>query len=174
MEALARRATARSFDAARELSPQQLSNLFWAAWGINRPDGKRTAPSARNNQEIDVYALLKTGVFVYDAKDHQLRQISPEDCRALGGSQPFVRDAPVTLILVADLAKAGGAGKAGSKDWAFIDAGYISQNIYLYCAAERLATGARAYVDKTELGPKLQLRPDQLIVLAQSVGYPKP
>jgi nitroreductase len=169
MDALAKRATARAFD-SRDLSSQQLSDLLWAAWGINRPDGRRTAPSAHNNQEIDVYALLKTGVFVYVAKGHQLSRISSEDCRALGGTQSFVRDAPVTLVLVADLAKAGGGGK----DWALIDTGFISQNIYLYCASQGLATGARGSVDKAALGPRLKLRPDQVIVLAQSVGYPKP
>ncbi len=169
MDALAKRATARAFD-SKDLLPQQLSNLLWAAWGINRPDGRRTAPSARNNQEIDVYALLRSGVFVYVANGHRLSQISSEDCRALGGTQSFVKDAPVTLILVADLAKVGGAGK----DMAFIGTGFISQNIYLYCASQGLATGARASVDKAALGPKLKLRPDQLIVLAQSVGYPRP
>jgi nitroreductase len=169
MDALAKRSTARAFD-SKDLSPQQLSNLLWAAWGINRPDGRRTAPSARNFQEIDVYALLKTGVFVYVAKGHQLSRISSEDCRALGGTQSFVKDAPVTLILVADLAKVGGAGR----DMALIDTGFISQNIYLYCASQGLATGARASVDKAALGPRLKLRPDQLIVLAQSVGHPAP
>ena len=169
MDALAKRATARAFD-PRDLPPQQLSDLLWAAWGINRPDGRRTAPSAHNNQEIDVYALLKTGVFVYAARGHHLSQISSEDCRALGGTQPFVKDAPVTLVLVADLAKVGGSGK----DLAFVDAGFISQNVYLYCASQGLATGARASVDKAALSAKLRLRPDQIIVLAQSVGYPKP
>src|ERR1019366_2894921 len=85
MDALARRATARAFD-SKDLSPQQLSDLLWAAWGINRPDGRRTAPSARNKQEIDVYALLKTGVFIYVANGHRLSQISSADCRALGGT----------------------------------------------------------------------------------------
>ena len=173
LEALARRATSRAFDAARELSPQQLSNLLWATFGINRPDGRRTAPSARNLQELDVYVLLKSGVFVYAAKNHELIQLAAEDCRALGGSQPFVKDAPVTLVFVADLAKTGGGASAGSKDWVNIDTGYLSQNAYLYCASEGLATGARALVDKAALGPKLKLRPDQVIVLAQSVGYPK-
>ena len=173
MEALSKRATGRDFDASRDLSPQQLSNLLWAAWGVNRPDGRRTAPSAKNMQETDVYLLGKTGVFVYDARNHRLIRISNEDCRALGGSQAFVKDAPVTLVLVADLAKAGVGSSPGGRDWVNIDVGYISQNIYLYCASEGLATGARAYVDKAALAPKMKLRPDQLIVLAQSVGYPK-
>jgi nitroreductase len=171
MEALARRATGRSFDPGRELSRQQLSGLLWAAWGVNRPDGRRTAPSAKNMQEMDVYVLLKSGVFVYDAKGHRLARISSEDHRALGGTQSFVKDAPVTLVLVADQAKAGGAGTSGSADWVNMDAGYISQNVYLFCASEGLVTGARAYVDRAALGPKLKLRPDQAILLAQSVGY---
>ncbi len=120
MTALARRATARAFD-PRDLSSQQISDLLWAAWGVNRPDGKRTAPSAHNNREIDVYVLMKTGVFVYEAEGHSLGRISPEDRRALGGTQKFVKDAPVTLVLVADLAKVGGAGDPGRENVAFAD-----------------------------------------------------
>ena len=171
MEALSKRATGRSFDAARELSPQQLSNLLWAAWGVNRSDGRRTAPSAKNVQETDLYLLLKTGIFVYDAPRHRLARVSGEDQRPLGGTQAFVKEAPATLVLVADLAKAGVAKSPGNMDWVNMDAGYISQNIYLFCASEGLVTGARAWVDKAALGPKLKLRPDQAIVLAQSVGY---
>lgn len=171
MEALALRATSRSFD-PKELSAQQLSDLLWAAWGVNRPDGRRTAPSARNTQEIDVYVLLKQGAFRYQAKDHRLEPVAPADLRALGGIQAFVKDAPVTLILVADLARTGSGPLEQRREWACMDAGYISQNIYLYCASAGLATGARAYVDKAALGPKLTLRPDQLILLGQSVGFP--
>jgi SagB-type dehydrogenase family enzyme len=170
MEVLARRASSREFDAVRELSPQQLSNLLWATFGINRPDGRRTAPSARNAQELDVYVLLKTGVFIYDARQHQLAQLAAEDCRELAGTQPFARSAPVTLVFVADLVKAGAT--SSSRDWACIDTGYLSQNAYLYCASEGLATVARVSVDKAALGPKLKLRSAQEIVLAQSVGHP--
>jgi SagB-type dehydrogenase family enzyme len=171
MDALAKRATARAFD-PRELPRQELSNLLWAAFGINRPDGKRTAPSARNFQEADIYVLLKQGVFMFDAAKHQLAQISTEDVRALGGVQPFVKDAPVTLVLVADLAKMGSASSDDQKTYAYTDAGYISQNVYLYCASAGLATGVRAMVDRAALGPKLKLRANQLIIVAQSVGYP--
>ena len=174
MDALAKRATARAFDASRELSPKQLSSLLWAGFGINRPDGKRTAPSARNFQETDVYVLLKSGTYVYNAASNRLDLVSSEDARSLGGTQPFVKDAPVTLIFVADLAKMGKGDNAGKMNTANIDVGYISQNAYLYCASEGLATGARGSVDRTALGPKLKLRPDQAIILAQSVGYPKP
>lgn len=172
MEALALRSTARAFD-RRDLPVQQLSDLLWAAFGINRPDGKRTAPSAKNKQETDIYVLLKSGAFVYNAPAHRLDPVSPEDLRPLGGTQTFVQDAPVTLILVVDLARTGTGPGEQRRLLAHIDVGYISQNIYLYCASVGLATGARAYVDKTVLGPRLALRPEQEILLAQSVGFPK-
>jgi len=174
MDALAKRATARAFNPARELSSQQLANLLWACDGISRPDGKRTAPSAMNRQETDIYVLLKSGVYVYNAPSNRLDQVSPEDMRALGGTQAFVKDAPVTLVFVADLAKMGDGSKEGKMNTANVDVGYISQNAYLYCASEGLATGARGSVDRAALGPKLKLRPDQAIILAQSIGYPKP
>jgi nitroreductase len=173
MDALAKRSTARAFD-AKELSPQQLSSLLWAAFGINRPDGKRTAPSARNFQETDIYVLLKSGAYVYNAKSNKLDLVVAEDLRALGGTQAFVTNAPVTLVFVADLSKMGKGSDENKKEMANIDVGYISQNVYLYCASEGLVTGARMSVDKAALGPKLKLRPDQMIILAHSVGYPKP
>jgi nitroreductase len=171
MEALAKRSTARAFD-PRALSSQQLSDLLWAAFGINRPDGKRTAPSARNWQETDIYVLLPSGAYLYDAPAHRLNPVTDGDFRALGGMQPFVKDAPVTLVLVADLAKVGGE-RSDRINIGHIDAGYVSQNIYLYCASAGLVTGARGMVDRPALGGKLNLRPDQLIIIAQSVGFPK-
>jgi nitroreductase len=173
METLAKRSTARAFD-AKELSSQQLSSLLWAAFGVNRPDGKRTAPSASNHQETDIYVLLKQGAYVYDAQSNKLDLVVAEDLRAWGGTQSFVKDAPVTLVLVADFAKMGNGSNEGKKNTANIDVGYISQNAYLFCASEGLVTGARGSVDRTALGPKLKLRPDQMIILAQSAGYPKP
>jgi nitroreductase len=173
MDALAKRSTARAFD-TKELSPQQLSSLLWAAFGINRPDGKRTAPSARNFQETDIYVLLKQGAYVYTAKSNKLDLLVAEDLRALGGSQAFITNAPVTLVFVADLSKMGGGSNEDKKNTANIDVGYISQNVYLFCASEGLVTGARGMVDRTALGPRLKLRPDQMIILAQSAGYPKP
>ena len=171
MEALAKRSTARAF-ATNDLSPQQISSLLWSAFGINRPDGKRTAPSASNKQETDIYVLLKSGAYVYSAVSNKLDLVGTNDIRALGGTQEFVKDAPVTLVFVADLAKRGGNNE-GARNTANIDVGYISQNVYLFCASEGLVTGARGSVDRAALGQKLKLRPDQLIVLAQSVGFPK-
>ena len=172
MEALSKRATSRAF-ATNDLSNQQVSTLLWAAFGINRPDGKRTAPSANNKQETDIYVLLKSGAYVYSAVSNRLDPVLMEDIRALGGTQAFAKDAPVTLVFVADLAKRGGNSE-GARNTANIDVGYISQNVYLYCASEGLVTGARGSIDRAVLGTKLKLRPDQLIVLAQSVGYPRP
>ena len=173
MDALAKRSTARAFD-SKELSLRQLSSLLWAAFGVNRADGKRTAPSAMNFQETDIYVLLKQGAYVYSAKSNKLDLVVAEDIRALGGVQAFVKDAPATLVFVADLSKMGNGSNADKTNTANIDVGYISQNVYLFCASEGLVTGARGMVDRAALGPRLKLRPDQLIVLAQSVGYPKP
>jgi nitroreductase len=171
MEALAKRSTARTF-ATNELSPQQISSLLWAACGVNRPDGKRTAPSAMDRQEMDLYVLLKQGAYVYSATSNKLELVAAEDIRVLGGTQAFVKDAPLTLVFVADLAKQGGNTET-AREFAHDDVGFISQNVYLFCASEGLVTGVRAFVDRQALGGKLKLRPDQLIVLAQSVGYPK-
>lgn len=173
MEALAKRSTARAFD-SRDLSNEQLSSLLWASFGINRPDGKRTAPSANNKQATDTYVLLKQGAYVYDANSNKLALVSADDIRVLGGTQAFATNAPVILIFVADLSKMGNGSDEAKKNTANVNVGYVSQNAYLYCASEGLVTGARGSVDRAALGPKLKLRPEQLIVLAQSVGFPRP
>ena len=172
MEALAKRSTSREFD-TRELSTQQLSSLLWASFGINRPDGKRTAPSANDKRATDVYVLLKQGAYLYDAKANQLLLVLPEDIRKLGATQDFATNAPVTLVFVADLARMADASAEAKRDMANVNVGYISQNAYLYCASEDLATGARASLDRKALARKMNLRPEQYVVLAQSVGYPK-
>ena len=172
MEALAKRSTSREFD-TRELSTQQLSSLLWASFGINRPDGKRTAPSANDKRATDVYVLLKQGAYVYDAKANQLILVLAEDIRKLGATQDFATNAPVTLVFVADLARMADASAEAKRDMANVNVGYISQNAYLYCASAGLATGARASLDRKALAQKMKLRPEQYVVLAQSVGYPK-
>jgi SagB-type dehydrogenase family enzyme len=172
MEVLAKRSTSRSFQ-SKELTSQQLSDLLWAAFGINRTDGKRTAPSSMNWQETDIYVLLETGVYVYDAAENQLIQKSLDDIRNMVGKQDFVKEAPVQIVLVADLSKMGEGSNEEKLNTANIDAGYISQNIYLFCTSEGLATGARAFIDKEALSPKLKLRTDQQIIIAHSVGFPK-
>jgi nitroreductase len=173
MEALAKRSSGRAFD-TKELTAQQLSSLLWASFGVNRPDGKRTAPSANNKQATDIYVLLKQGACLYDAKAHRLALVLAEDIRSFGATQAYATNAPVTLVFVADLAQMAKASDEAKRNTANVNVGYISQNAYLYCASEGLATVARGSVDRKALGLKLKLRPDQLIVLAQSVGHPKP
>lgn len=133
MDALAKRSTGREFD-SRDLSPSQLSSLLWACFGINRPDGKRTAPSAKDCREADIYVVLKQGAYVYDAKANTLNLIVAEDLRKLAATQDFATNAPVNLVFVADLARMGNSGPEEKKTYANIDVGYISQNAYLYCA----------------------------------------
>jgi nitroreductase len=169
MEALAKRSTGKEFDTTRELSHQQLANLLWAGFGVNRADGRRTAPSASNAQEIEIYVLTKSGAFVYDAPGHVLRQVATEDLRALGGKVA----APVTLIYVADLTKRTSGTVESKTNVASINSGFISENIYLYCASEGLSTGYRGGFDRQALPTKLKLRADQALIAAQSVGYAK-
>jgi len=172
MQALKLRATSRAF-ATDPLPPQTLADLLWAADGINRPqEGKRTAPSAHNWQEIDVVVLTATGAWVYDAAGNRLLPLAAGDLRALGGVQDFVKEAPVTLVLVADTARMKGAGP-DAPSLAYADAAFVSQNVYLFCASSGLATGVRAMIDRPALAKALKLRDAQTIALAQSVGYPK-
>ncbi len=172
MEVLSKRATVRAFDTT-DISVQQISNLLWASFGVNRPDGRRTAPSANNKQEIDIYVLLKTGAYIYDALNNKLNLVSTEDLRGQASDQRFA-DAPVQLIFVADLTKRGGSSEEEKLRMADIDCGYISQNTYLYCTSEGLVTGARATVNRDAIISKLKLSPEQRILLAHSVGHPKP
>ncbi|HVN77619.1 MAG TPA: SagB/ThcOx family dehydrogenase [Terriglobia bacterium] len=173
MQALRLRRSAREFS-REKLSDQILSNLLWAAFGINRPetDG-RTAPSAHNWQEIDVYVIMEGGLFRYVAKGHLLELVKAEDLRTQAGTQAFAQEAPVNLIYVSDKSKMGQAPENEKEIYAAADTGFIAENVYLYCASEGLATVVRASVDKAVLSKTLKLRPEQSIVLAQSVGYPK-
>lgn len=171
MQALKQRKSARDFS-AKELSLQTLSDLLWAGFGVSRPDGRRTAPSAANVQEIDIYVAKADGLFRYDAQQNALELVIDEDIRAYTGSQPFVKDAPVNLIYVADLTKRGRFGSQ-KESWAAMDAGYISENIYLFCASEGLSTVARGLFDPEVLADKMDLARTHKILLTQSVGYPK-
>jgi SagB-type dehydrogenase family enzyme len=173
MQVLKERHSTREFS-PEQLPPQVLANLLWAAFGINRPDtGKRTAPSAMNWQEIDVYVAMGDGLYVYDAKGNKLDPILAGDVRSSAGVQPFVKDAPVNLIYVADLAKTGESSAEDKNFYTAADVGFIAQNVYLFCASEGLAAVVRGSVDRTAAAKVMKLRPDQKILLAQTVGYPK-
>jgi SagB-type dehydrogenase family enzyme len=173
MQVLKDRTSAREFRADK-LPLQVLSNLLWAAWGINRADsGGRTAPSANNWQEIDIYAAMADGLYLYDAKDHRLQPILADDIRAMTGSQPYVGEAPVNLVFVADFSRMLRSTEENKIFYSAANTGFISQNVYLYCTSEGLATVVRGTVDRAALAKLMKLRPEQKITLAQSVGFPK-
>ncbi len=173
MQALKARESSREFD-KRDLPLQVLSDMLWAAFGVNRPDsGRRTAPSAHNWQEIDIYVALSDGAFRYAPKEHHLVPVAPEDVRVLTGTQDFVSQAPLNLVYVADFSKMGSEAEAEKIFLSAADTGFIAQNVYLYCASEGLATVVRAGVQREALAKKMGLRADQRITLAQSVSYPK-
>jgi len=173
MQALKERQSTREFS-TRSLSEEVLSSLLWAAFGINRPDsGKRTAPSARNWQEMDIYVVREDRSYVYDPRDHSLQVVAEGDLRAHTGRQGFAAEAPLNLVFVADTTRMTGVSEEDMDFYKGADAGFISQNVYLYCASEGLATVVRANVDRDLLSNALSLEEHQRIVLAQSVGYPR-
>ncbi len=172
MQCFKERKTTRSFD-SRALPQQVLSNLLWAAFGVNRADGRRTAPSAMNRQEIDVYVAMQNGLYLYDAPSHSLDMVTKEDIRAKTGTQSFVTDAPLDIIYVADLSKEEHATLDEQNLFCAADCGFIAENVYLYCTSEELACVVRASIDKYGLSKAMNLRPDQKIILSQTVGYPK-
>lgn len=173
MRALAERQTIRTYG-DKSLSPQVLSDLLWAAFGVNRSQSQkaglgRTAPSARNRQEIDLYLALPEGVYIYEAEPHRLRLVAPGDIRPKTGSEAAAK-AAVTILYVADATKAGGTGTA---QFAAVDVGFIGQNVYLFAASEGLGAWFRATIpDAAGLSQILKLRPDQQILYVQTVGYP--
>ena len=174
MQALSDRASQREF-ADKQLSLEDLSSLLWAANGVNREDGKRTAPSAVNSQDVDIYVCMASGAYLYDAKQSQLTRITTEDLRpAVCGKQPM--EAPVFLVMVADISRYP-EGLASQRQlvesFACMDAGYVSGNIGLYCAAAKLATVPRASMDKEALTKSLNLKDTQIPLLNNPVGYMK-
>jgi SagB-type dehydrogenase family enzyme len=172
MQALAERRSSRSFH-SRSLPLPLVSDLLWAACGINRPEsGKRTAPSARNWQEVEVYVVMAQGAFRYDAAANRLTTVADQDLRRLAGSQEFVAAAPLNLVYVADMSRMTAASAEDRLLYAAADTGFISQNVYLFCASENLATVVRASVERTALASALRLDAQQRIVLVQSVGFP--
>ncbi|MDD5597104.1 MAG: nitroreductase family protein [Victivallaceae bacterium] len=171
MQALKARKSSRVFS-NKKLSPQTLSNLLWAAFGVNRPDGKRTAPTAKNWQEIDIYVALEEGVYLYDAQTNTLQPVMAKDIRAAAGRQKFTQDAPVNLIFVADFDRMRGADKNSREFYSATDTGFISQNVYLFCASEGLATVVLGYVNRPALAELLNLKSTRYIILSQPVGYP--
>lgn len=159
MDALSARKTDRTFS-KEELPLEVVSNLLWAANGINRPNGNRTAPSARNLKEIKIFVVLPSGLYAYLPEENALKAISKEDYR------PIVGKYPLTLLYVADLGMQ-------SKHFASVDCGFIGQNVYLFSAANGLNAWFRADIQQTVLSAKMRLGLSQEVLFAQTVGYPK-
>jgi len=173
MQVLKLRSTGRNFD-SKPLPIQELSNLLWAANGVNRPEtGGRTAPSARNWQEVDIYVTLPEGVYIYDAKQHQLNPVIAQDLRGLTGIQGFVKTAPINFIYVSDMKKITKDKEEDIHIWTGANCGCIAQNVYLYCSSQGLSCVIRGLIDKVKLAQALNLRPEQKIMLSQTVGYGK-
>jgi SagB-type dehydrogenase family enzyme len=171
MQALKNRQSIRAYS-EKEIPLQEMANLLWAANGINRKDvNRRTVPTSQNKQEIDIYLSTREGLYLYDAQQHALVTIHNRDIRAITGMQPYVATAPANIVIVANLSKMAGDRQVNIQT-ANIDAGFVSQNLYLYCASEGLATVVRGSVDREKLSPEMGLSPDQYIVVAQTVGYP--
>lgn len=172
MDTLSRRHSSREF-APNPLPLPVLSGLLWAAYGVNRPDGGRTAPSAINAQEVDVYVALPEGAYRYDATAHALRLAAAADVRRVTGYQDFVDDAALDLVFVADYSRSGLVPVAARESYASVAAGAISQNVYLFSAANGLATVIRAWIDRDAIANALGLTHDQHVLLSQTVAYPK-
>jgi len=168
-DALQARRSERSF-AQRPLDLQTLSDLLWAAFGPISPK-RRSAPSSHNRQETDLYVLLEQGAYRYDAMENKLACVTEEDLRAASGSQDYVGTAPFELAYVADKSKITGKTDRGIVETIYVDTGFISQNVYLFCASEGLATVVRAMVPKESLSARLHLSPNQEITLVQSIGW---
>lgn len=170
MEALQQRCTQREFS-DKVLEDQQLSNLLWAANGVNRENGKRTAPSARNCQEIDVYVYTEKAIYLYIAEKNLLQFVVEGDHRADAAIQPFAAKCPILLMFVANYDKMKDMDKDAKEFYGATDAGYVSQNVYLYCASAQLNTVVLGSIYRDKI--KELLKFNGKAILGQPVGYAK-
>ncbi|MBE6329711.1 MAG: SagB/ThcOx family dehydrogenase [Bacteroidales bacterium] len=169
MEALSARRTERAFS-NDNLTNQQIADLLWAANGVNRvEDGKRTAPSARNAQEIDVYLFTPVAIYRYEAVSHSLKLVKEGDFRTSAGTQPFYAAASVAISLVVDFGKMEGFDEEAKAFYSATDVGYVSQNIYLYCAAENLGTVVCGSVDREAVANLLGIQNGK-VLLSHAIG----
>ena len=157
----------------RKLQPQVLSDMLWAAFGINRPGGDRTAPYWRHVMVIDVYAAMEDGVWLYEPETHTLRPHLAEDIRAATGLQEFVGTAPLNLVYVAHGDRMTNVTAEERRLYASVDTGFIGQNVYLFCASEGLGSVFRGAVDYAKLNRLMRLPEQQFVTFAQTVGYPR-
>ncbi len=175
MAALKKRKTQRDIT-DKKLTMQQLSELLWAADGINRPDGKRTSPAAIAKYAVDIYVVLPEGVYLYDVAKHELMPVAKGDFRKLAGTQDFVFIAPVNLVYVLNLKNWQNLDRPVPEqkrdNWIRFEVGFLVQNVYLYCASEGLCATARGLIDEEKFSEVIKVSPKQ-VVLAQTIGYPK-
>ena len=172
MEALLHRQSQRKFS-TQPLAEQVLSDLLWAAAGVNRPDdGGRTAPSALHSQEVDLHVVLPSGLYFYDPTQHALSLALASDVRRITGYQDFVDQAALDLIFVADYSRMKLVPAASRRSYAFTCAGAMAQNVYLFCASAGLSTVVRAWFDHAALSGVMGLSPDHELLLSQTVGHP--
>ncbi len=170
-QALSQRQSWRSF-APTKLEAQTLSDLLWAAAGINRREGGgRTTPSAMKSHEVDLYVARRDGLYLYEPLPHQLTLCLPIDVRRSTGYEEFVDSAPLELIYVADLARMPLVAAQHREIYAAAAAGAMAQNVYLFCASAGLATAIRAWIDPGILSSVMQLRAEQRVVLSQGLGH---
>lgn len=172
MTALKARHSTREYS-DRPLTQQMLSDLLWAAFGINRPNGDRTAPYWRHIMVIDVYSVMADGVWLYEPKSHSLLLHQKRDIRKQTGTQDFVGSAPLNLAYVAHGERMGDISAEERRLYASVDAAFIGQNVYLYCASVGLGTVFRGAVDTATLGRAMNLPGGQFVTFAQTVGYPR-
>lgn len=170
MEVLSNRRSLREISDT-PLSEQTLSDLLWAAAGVNRPDGRRTAPTAMNMQEIDIYVYTPKAVYLYIPQEHILRHLLTGDFRAETVRQPFAQQAPVLLLYVANYERMKRLDQQGKDFYGATDTGFISQNVYLFCAQEGLNTVVLGMIDRD--AAKNRLGFDGKAQLGQPVGYLK-
>jgi SagB-type dehydrogenase family enzyme len=173
LEALQKRHSSRFFS-SEPLNMDQLSGLLWAANGINRSEvGKRTAPSSMNYQELDVFVCLPEGAYRYDPIAHGLEKVVSGDIRSLTGKQDFVGKAALNLVYVADYRKVPDG--FSDRQWraSHTNAGFVAQNVYLFCAANNLAVVVRGWFEESEIASALKLDSAQCVILCQTVGWPE-
>ncbi|MBR5100556.1 MAG: nitroreductase family protein [Bacteroidales bacterium] len=162
--------SARRFDLDSADDLQLLADLLWAAFGPISPK-RRSAPSSHNRQETELYVLLPEGAYLYEAADNRLAPVTDEDLRAASGAQDYVGTAAAEIAFVARKEKVTGKSPRGVVETIYVDTGFISENIYLFCASEGMATVVRAMVPKESLAARVRLEPEQEITLVQTVGW---
>lgn len=173
LEAIHDRKSTKAFS-NKGITTETLSNILWAAYGVNRPETSgRTVPSAMHSYEIDVYVLMASGAYIYDAKQHALTLVTGADLRGQAGAKGAMAGAPLSLLYVSDGARLTQSAKAKQSVYGAVHSGFIGQNVYLYCASEGLGAVFREGADRKALTQSLKLRKDQEIVFTQTVGYGK-